>query len=178
MNRRFLASFAAAAALVLTPAVAHAYVAPGVEFSVSDQTPAPGQTFQVVFEGATVGEAYTLTITSDPASIPSTDIEIAGTASLTRTATSDTVAFAVTLRSAGTYRLAVTDETGALVADSTVSVPAGAGAGAGVGTGTSGGALAVTGSEALTIGLGAAGVIVLGAGAVVLNNRRRKHADA
>ncbi len=171
MNRRLL-SLAAAAALVLMPAAAaQAYVAPGTDFEVSDSTPAAGESFQVVFEGATVGEAYTLTITSNPASIPSSDIQIAGTASLTKTATSDTVAFTVTLRSAGSFRLAVTDASGALVADSTVTVPAAAGAAAGS-TGGSG-ALAVTGADPLALGLGAAGVIALGAGAVYVVRRRQ-----
>ncbi len=151
-------------------AAAQAYVAPGSDFEVSDSTPAPGESFQVVFEGANVGEEYTLTITSNPASIPSSDIQIAGTASLTKTAASDTVTFTVTLRSAGSYRLAVTDESGALVADSTVSVRA-AGTAAGS-TGGSGGALATTGADPLALGLGAAGVIALGAGAVYVVRRR------
>lgn len=172
MNRRLFASLAAAAALVVLPAAAsQAYVAPGVDFTVSDATPAPGESFQVVFEGATVGEAYTLTITSNPASIPSSDIQIAGTASLTKTATSDTVAFTVTLRSAGSFRLAVTDASGALVADSTVVVRTAAGAAAGSTGG--GGALAVTGADPLALGLGAAGVIALGAGAVYVVRRRQ-----
>ncbi len=157
-------------------AAASAYVAPGVEFTVTDSTPAPGESFQVIFEGATVGEDYTLTITSNPASIPSSDIQIAGTAALTKTATSDTVTYTVTLRSAGTYRLAVTDASGALVADSTVTVRAAAAA-AGAGSTGGSGALAVTGADPLALGLGAAGVIALGAGAVYVV-RRRQAADA
>ncbi|MFS0703567.1 peptidase [Cellulomonas sp. 179-A 9B4 NHS] len=154
-------------------AAAQAYVAPGTDFEVSDSTPAPGESFQVVFEGATVGEDYTLTITSNPASIPSSDIQIAGTASLTKTATSNTVAFTVTLRSAGSFRLAVTDESGALVADSTVTVRAAAAAGGASGSAGSSGALAVTGADPLALGLGAAGVIALGAGAVYVVRRRQ-----
>lgn len=173
VNRRLLASFAAAAALVVMPvAVAQAYVAPGYDLEVSDSTPAPGQSFQALFEGATAGEAYTLTITSDPASIPNSDIEIAGTASLTRTATSDVVPYTVTLRSAGNYRLAVTDVSGALLADSTVVVAAPSA------PAPSGGGLAATGADPLMLGLGAAAVIALGAGTVVVVRRRNASASA
>lgn len=154
-------------------AASQAYVAPGVDLEVSDSTPAPGESFQVVFEGATIGEAYTLTITSNPASIPSSDIQIAGTASLTKTATSDVVAFTVTLRSAASYRLAITDSTGALVADSTVVVAA---AGATAAPSSGSGALATTGSDPLVLGAGAAVLLALGAGAVVLV-RRKQHSQ-
>ena len=160
-------------------AVAQAYVAPGVDLEVSDSTPAPGESFQVVFEGATIGEAYTLTITSDPASVPSSDIQIAGTASSTKTATSDAVAYTVTLRSAATYRLAITDSTGALLADSTVVVAAPpAAAAAASGSTRGGGGLATTGADPLALGLGAAGIVALGAGALYVVRRRRAHADA
>ncbi len=159
--------------IVMPAAAAQAYVAPGVDLEVSDSTPAVGESFQVVFEGATTGEAYTLTITSSPASVPSGDIEIAGTASATKTATSDSVAFTVTLRSAASYRVAITDSTGALVADSTVVVGAPGGSASGS---TGGGALATTGSEPLVLGLGAAALLALGAGTVVMV-RRKRHAQ-
>jgi len=179
VNRRRLLALAAAAALVVMPAaVAQAYVAPGVDLEVSDSTPAPGESFQVVFEGATIGEAYTLTITSDPASVPSSDIQIAGTASSTKTATSDAVAYTVTLRSAATYRLAITDSTGALLADSTVVVAAPPAAAAASGSTRGGGGLATTGADPLALGLGAAGIVALGAGALYVVRRRRAHADA
>jgi len=180
VNRRRLLALAAAAALVVMPAaVAQAYVAPGVDLEVSDSTPAPGESFQVVFEGATIGEAYTLTITSDPASVPSSDIQIAGTASSTKTATSDAVAYTVTLRSAATYRLAITDSTGALLADSTVVVAAPpAAAAAASGSTRGGGGLATTGADPLALGLGAAGIVALGASALYVVRRRRAHADA
>lgn len=167
--RRLLASVAAAALLVAVPVAAQAYVAPGYALRVSDSTPGVGVPFQAVFSGATAGEDYTLTITSDPASIPSGDIEIAGTSALTRTAAGDTVTYTVTLRSPGTYRLEVTDASGALLADSSVVVRA-AGTGAAASTG---GGLAVTGSDPLVLGLGAAAVIALGVGAVVAIRRRQ-----
>ncbi|UZN04135.1 peptidase [Cellulomonas sp. S1-8] len=175
MNRRLISLAAAAALVILPAAAAQAYVAPGTDLEVSDSTPAPGEGFQVVFEGANIGEDYTLTITSNPASIPSSDILIAGTASLTKTATSDVVAFTVTLRSAANFRVAITDQTGALVADSTVVVRAAAGAAAPGATG-GGGALATTGSDPLVLGLGAAAVIALGAGTVFIVRRRQQSA--
>lgn len=169
MNRRLLASLAAAAALVLTPVAAQAYVAPGSDLTVTDNTPVPGQVVQVIYYGATIGEAYTLTLTSNPPTIPSSDIQIAGTASFTKTATATSVTYNVTFASAGSYAAAITDSTGALVAQSTLVVAA---APAAAGTG----ALAVTGSDPLPLGLGAAAAIALGAGAVVVIRRRRNAA--
>lgn len=171
MNRRlFFILPAFLTSLVLVPAAASAYVEPGVDFEVSDQTPQEGQTFDVTFSGAVVGEAYTLTITSTPASIPSGDIEIAGTAALTRTAASSIVSFDVTLRSPGSYYLALTDSSGALVADATVVV---SGTSASRTTASaSGGWLAATGVDASTLALGGAAIVLLGAGALVLSRRR------
>lgn len=170
MNRRLLASLAAAAALILTPVAAQAYVAPGSDLTVTDNTPVPGQVVQVIYDGATIGEAYTLTLTSNPATIPSSDIQIAGTASFTRTATATSVTYNVTFASAGSYAAAITDSTGALVAQSTLVVAPAPAAGTG--------ALAVTGSDPLPLGLGAAAAIALGAGAVVVIRRRRAGAAA
>ncbi len=169
MVRRALVSAAAAAALVLVPTAALAYEAPGYDIAVEDVSPSPGEGFQVSIDGATVGEDYTLTITSSPASLPDDVIQIAGTASLTRTATSPTVSWTVTLQSAGTFALAVTNAAGELVADSTVVVTA-----AGEDDVTGGDGLAVTGFDGVQLAIGAGVLLVLGAGAVVVSRRRQK----
>lgn len=173
MFRRTLASGAAAAALILVPTAAFAYEAPGYDIQVEDASPAPGEGFQVSIDGATVGEDYTLTITSNPESIPDEDIEIAGTVSDTRTATSPVVTWTVTLESAGTYALAVTNEAGQLVADSTVVVTA-----AGEDDVTGGDGLAVTGFDGVQLAIGAGVLLVLGAAALVVSRRRQAAARA
>ncbi|WP_043598771.1 hypothetical protein [Cellulomonas flavigena] len=172
MNRRIFASLAAAAALAVLPsAAAQAYVAPGVDLEVTDTTPAPGQAIQVVFEGTTVGESYTLTITSNPTSIPSSSIQIAGTASSTKVAASDSVAWTVTLQQAGSYAAAITDADGTLLASSTLVVAA-----PGATPAPSGSGLATTGSDPLALGLGAAGISVLGVATVLVVRRRQSAA--
>ncbi|KGM12175.1 hypothetical protein N869_02115, partial [Cellulomonas bogoriensis 69B4 = DSM 16987] len=118
-------SAGAAAALALTPTAALAYSAPGYEVAVTSPAPAAGETFAVVASGFDEGESATLTVTSDPATIPDAAIQIAGTASLTKPVGDNGVAtFAVTLTEAGVYTLVVTDENGALVGQSTVVVSA------------------------------------------------------
>ena len=173
MNRRIFASLAAAAALAVLPsAAAQAYVAPSVDLEVTDTTPAPGQAIQIVLEGTVVGDSYTLTITSNPTSIPSSSIQIAGTASSTKVAASDSVAWTVTLQQAGSYAVAITDADGTLLASSTLVVAA-----PGATPAPSGGSnLATTGSDPLFLGLGAAGVIVAGAG-LAYGVRRRNAAS-
>lgn len=174
VNRRIFASLAAAAALAVLPAAAaQAYVAPSVDLEVTDTTPAVGQPIQIVLEGAVAGESYTLTITSNPTSIPSSSIQIAGTASLAKVATSDTVAWTVTLQSAGSYAAAITDADGTLVASTTLVVAAPGATPAP----SSGSRLATTGSDPLVLGLGAAAIVVVGVGTVVAVRRRNTAAD-
>ena len=85
MIRRNILTVAAAAALVLAPTAAFGYG--GTDYTdkgtVSDTTPAIGQSFTVTVKGP-ANASVTLTITSNPASIPDSAITIAGTKSLAR----------------------------------------------------------------------------------------------
>ena len=174
VNRRIFASLAAAAALAVLPsAAAQAYTAPSVDLEVTDTTPVVGQPIQIIFEGTTIGESYTLTITSNPTSIPSSSIQIAGTASLAKVATADTVAWSVTLQSAGSYAAAITDADGTLLASTTLVVAAPGATPAP----SSGSGLATTGTDGLALAIGGAAAIALGAGVGVVA-RRRRSADA
>ncbi len=166
--RRILAAVAAAATLALAPTAAFAYGAGDYsnDGTVSDTTPAVGTPFTVTVTGP--GQTpVTLTITSNPASIPDSAITIAGTKALTKTTdASGSVVFTVTLAQAGTYTLVVTDTgTGAVLSTQVVTV-----AGS-----TAAGGLASTGSNTLPYALGGAALLLVGAGAVVVARRRTAH---
>jgi len=160
----------AAVALALVPSAAFAYGAGDYsnKGTVSDTTPALGQSFTVTVVGP-AGAQVTLTITSNPASIPDSAITIAGTKSLTKTTNaSGTAVFTVTLSQAGTFTLVATDTvSGAVLSSQAVTVAGAAGAA---------GSLSSTGSNALPIALGAGALVLVGAGGVVL--ARRRSADA
>lgn len=164
MNRRSILTALATAALVALPAAAMAYDAPGYGTTVNDPTITAGQAVVVTTTGAQVGQSYTLTVTSDPASISNDAISIAGTKALAKTATASTLTWSVTLSAAGTYRLAVTDAAGNLVGDETVTASGTAGAT---------GALSDTGFESGGLVGGAAALVVAGTIAVVLARRRQ-----
>lgn len=171
MLRRALVTAAATAALVALPAVAMAYDAPGYTTTVSDPTPAIGQAFTVTTDGNDPGQGLTLTVTSDPASVPNSAILVAGSVAVPKTADgSGNASWTVTLNAAGTYTLAVTDSgTGALVGDDVVTVAAA--------PADPGDALGATGFETSTVALGAAGLVLVG-GTIVLLVRRRTRAAA
>lgn len=169
--RRTALVAAAAAALVLAPSAAMAYQAGDYsnKGSISDTTPAVGQSFTVTVTGP-ANTPVTLTITSNPSSIPDSAITIAGTKSLTKTTNaSGTAVFTVTLSQPGTFTLVATDGvSGAVLSTQTVSVAAAAGAAGAAGT------LSSTGTNALPIALGAGALVLVGAGGVVV--ARRRHA--
>ncbi|AEE44860.1 hypothetical protein [Cellulomonas fimi] len=164
-TRRAIVTAAAVAGLVLAPTAAFGYGADDYsnDGTVSDTTPAVGQAFTVTVKGP-ANTPVTLTVTSNPASLPDSTITIAGTRSLTKTtdAAGDAV-FTVTLAQSGTFTLVVTDgASGAVLSTQAVTV-AGAAAPA---------ALSSTGSNALPIAAGAGALLAVGAGAVVIARRR------
>lgn len=167
MIRRKVLIVAAAAALVLAPSAAFGYGAQDYSNlgTVSDSTPAVGQSFTVTVQGP-ANTPVSLTITSNPASIPDSAITIAGTRSLTKTTNAaGTAVFTVTLSQAGTYTLVAADGvSGAVLSTQAVTVAAAGGTNA---------ALPTTGSDALPLGLGAGALVLAGAGAVVVAKRRR-----
>lgn len=166
MIRRTVLIAAAAAALAIVPTAAFGYGATDYtdKGTVSDSTPAAGQAFTVTVKGP-ANASVTLTITSNPASLPDSSITIAGTKSLPKTTNASGVAtFTVTRAQSGTFTLVATDTaSGAVLSTQTVTVPAAASAAA---------ALPSTGSNALPIVLSAGALLALGAGAVVVGKRR------
>lgn len=167
MNRRLTLTTLTAGALVLVPTAAMAYDAPGYATTTTDPAPAAGEAFTVRTEGTTAGESYTLTVTSEPASLSNDAIQIAGTKSVAKTATGSSVTYTVTLAAGGTYAAAVTDEAGRLVGDQvfTVAAPAAAAAGGSV--------LSATGFDGAELAVGAGALVLAGAGAVVVARRRQ-----
>ena len=167
MIRRTVFIAAAAAALAIVPTAAFGYGASDYsnKGTVSDSTPAAGQSFTVTVHGPG-GASVTLTITSNPATLPDSSITIAGTKSLAKvTNASGDATFTVSLASAGTYTLVATDTaSGAVLSTQAVTVAAAS---------ASSSTLAYTGADPLPILLGAGGLLVLGAGGVAVAKRRK-----
>ncbi len=164
MIRRTVFIAAAAAAMAIVPTAAFGYGAPDYTTTVSTSSPTVGQPFTFTVHGP-AGAQVTLTITSNPASIASSSITIAGTKSLTKTTDASGVAtFSVTLATAGTYSLVGTDTASGAVLSTQSVTTAAAGSSA---------ALAMTGADPLPMLLGAGGLLVLGAGGVVVAKRRK-----
>lgn len=162
--KRIVASVIAGLGLAVLPTAASAYEAPVYDVVVSDATPAPGAPFTVKATGAEAGEQLTLTVTS-PASIPDSSIQVAGSQALPKTATADGEAtWTVTLSSAGTYTLTITDGEGGLVGEELVTVAAA--------PADPGSSLSSTGFDPAPLALGAGGLVLLG-GAVLIVARRR-----
>lgn len=170
MNRRRIAIASAVVALVACPTAALAYEAPGYAVEVTDSTPASGAPFTLTTEGAAAGDELTLTVTSTPASVPNSAIRVAGAVALPKTApAAGDVTWTVTLSAAGSYRLAVTDDLGALLGDVTVTVAAA--------PGDPGTELGATGVDSLEMGLAAGGLVLVGGAALLVARRRRaRHA--
>lgn len=161
---------ALAGGLVVGPAVVAfaatpvSYEAPGVSATVSVVSPGVGQTFVFVITANVAN--VTLTISSP--TVSASAITIAGTKSLTKATSDGSASFDVTLNAAGTYTLVATDPaTGAVLATQAITV-----AGAGGGTASGSGALASTGSNEAPVIAGAAALVLLGSGGVVLTRRR------
>ncbi|MBO3096356.1 peptidase [Cellulomonas dongxiuzhuiae] len=172
---RTVATAVIAGALALAPTAAFAYGAADYTNTgtVSDTTPAVGESFSITVVGPG-NTPVALTITSNPASIPDSAIQIAGTRSLTKTTNAaGTAVFTVTLAQAATYTAVVTDSvSGEVLSTQTFSASATAGGAAAA----SGGQLSATGSNALPLAMGAGALLLAGVGGVVYANRRRQGA--
>lgn len=169
--RRVVAAVSAAAAIALVPTAAFAYGAGDYsnKGTVSTTSPAAGTPFTVTVQGP-ANTSVTLTITSNPSSLPDSAITIAGTKSLAKTTNASGVAtFTVTLAQSGTFTLVVTDTaSGAVLSTQAVTV-----AGS---TSTTAGSLASTGSNVLPFALGGGALVLVGAGAIVVARRRSANA--
>ncbi|SFK18361.1 LPXTG cell wall anchor domain-containing protein [Cellulomonas sp. KH9] len=177
--RRTVATAVTAAALALAPTAAFAYGAEDYTNTgtVSDTTPALGTPFTVTVQGP-ANTPVTLTITTNPASIPDSAITIAGTRSATKnTDAAGAAAFSVTISQGGSYTAVVVDGvSGEVLSTQTLAVDGATGAGGAASGGA--GDLAVTGSNALSIALGAGALLLAGAGGVVLAKKRREGVSA
>lgn len=169
--RHVVAAVSAAAAIALVPTAAFAYGAGDYsnKGTVSTTSPTLGTPFTVTVQGP-ANTSVTLTITSNPTSIPDSAIQIAGTKSLAKvTNTSGVATFTVTLSQPGTFTLVTTDTaSGAVLSTQAVSV-------AGTTTSASG-SLASTGADILPYALGGGALVLVGAGAVIVARRRSAHA--
>lgn len=167
--RRSAAAAVTAAAICLLPATAafgYGSDAYPTGVAVSDTRPAIGEEVTVGIQGGPANTLVMLTLTSEPASHPDSVIAIAGTRSHTRTTDATGAAsWTVTLSAAGTYQLSVTDTvSGAVLGTDTLVVTDVAAAD------TAG--LAITGSAALPAAGVAAGLVLAGAGTVLVVRRR------
>ncbi|WNB85214.1 peptidase [Cellulomonas sp. ATA003] len=182
MTRRTALVAAAAAALVLAPTAAMAYDAPGFSSTVSDPTPVAGAPIAFAIAGNTdiAGKTVLLTVTSSPASIPNSAIQIAGTATATKVADANgDVKFSVTLSQAGSYDAVATVD-GQAISTQALAVAAGSAAGssaagsAAAGSKSAAGAqLADTGFDGADLAAGAGALMLAGAGAVLIAKRRQ-----
>jgi len=162
---------AAAAALVLTPAAAMAYDAPGYGSSISDPGPRVGRALAFSINGNPKigGKSVLLTVTSKPASLPNDAIEIAGTATTSKVANANgDVTFEVTMTQPGAYDLVATVDGAAVSTQALTVASASAAAGAASGKG-----LAATGFDGAGLAAGAGALVVAGAGAVMVAKRRQ-----
>jgi hypothetical protein len=175
--RRTALVSAAAGTLVLIPTAAFAYDAPGFASTVSDPTPAAGTAIVLTVDGDSdiANKEVLLTVTSTPASLPNSAIEIAGTATKVKVADANGyVDFDVTLKEAGTYSAVATVD-GATVSTFELPVVTAAAASA-TKAATADGALAATGFDGAGLAAGAGALVVAGAGAVLIAKRRQSAA--
>lgn len=178
MTRRTALVATAAAALVLVPTAAMAYDAPGFSSTVSDPTPVAGAPIAFAIDGnpAIAGKTVLLTVTSSPASIPNSAIQIAGTATASKVAGANgDVTFSVTLSQAGTYDAVATVD-GQAVSTQALDVAAAssaAGSKSAAGSSATGAELADTGFDGADLATGAGALVLAGAGAVLIAKRRQ-----
>ncbi len=158
-----LGAGAAATVALLFPAAASAYEAEDYSTTISAPSPVAGEPLTVTTRGPAGNPKMTLTITSNPASIPASAIEIAGTKSFTSTTMNGVAEFRVTLHEAGKYTIVPTDVDGVVLSTQTVTVTEPAGS---VPDEKHDG-LPTTGSQAVNIALVAGGLVAVGGGAVL-----------
>lgn len=173
MTRRMAATAAAALALVLVPAAAAtAYEADQFSSTVTDASVTPGEAIIYTVDGPVENGQITVTVTSNPTSIPNSAIAIAGTATLAKaTDAAGNASFSITLSAAGTYTFTAVDAQGDVINTQAVTVAAAA-AGAPAAT------LPVTGSSATPLAIGGGALAAAGIGAVLYSKKRRAALDA
>jgi LPXTG-motif cell wall-anchored protein len=192
--KKSLAALALAGSIALVgavPAIANTpYPAPSTSGTVTDGTPAPGETFTFSGSGFLSGEAITVTVTltsapqalggsfsggasmAAPAKI---NLPLAPQTFSTTADANGNFAFPVSISEAGTYTLTAAGAVSGNTVTSSVTV-AGATVGTGVATSGSASELADTGanSSMLLWSLVGAGALAAGATSVVVVRRRAK----
>ena len=119
--------------------------------------------------GALANEKVTLTIRS-PRSNRGRDVEIAGTKSLVKRANAKGVAtFSVTMAAAGVYPLTMTNAKGAVLGTNTLTVAVAPAASASPAASE----LSTTGFAGTGLAIGGFGLVLTGAGVVLVSRRRR-----
>jgi len=160
MIRRAILVAAAAVAVILVPSAAMAadYEAAGFTSTVSDTTPAVGQSVTVIIHGGVANANKVITL------------KIAGVSTQTLTATANAAgaaSFTFTLSAAGVYTLTATNASGAVVSTQTITVHA-------VGAASvAPGKLSSTGFEGTGLAVGGGLLVLTGAGAVLVARRRK-----
>jgi len=158
MIRRAILVAAAAVALMLVPSAAMAYNAPTFPATVSDTTPAVGQTVTVIIHGGKTNANQLITLTIKSGS---------STRVLTAMSNAAGVAhFTFSLSAVGTYTLTATNASGAVMSTQTVTVHAAAAASVAPN-------LSFTGFEGTGLAVGGGLLVLTGAGAVLVARRRK-----
>jgi len=157
MIRRAILVAAAAVAVILVPSAAMAYNAPGFTTTISDSTPAVGQSVTVIIHGGAANANQVITLT------------IAGASTQTLTATSNSAGvarFTFTLSAAGVYTLTATNASGAVISTQTITVHT-------VSAASVAPTLSFTGFEGTGLAVGGGLLVLTGAGVVVVARRRK-----
>ena len=169
MVKRVVVAAAVALVLLAAPAAAQQYPPAENSLTVSDTTPTPGQTIDIVAQTFVAGSAVTVTLNSEPVLLGTATADPAGVASLSATIPANTPLGAHTIVAQGT----ASDGTPLTL---TVSINVVAADGAG---GTGGGALPRTGDDS-SLPLARIGLTLAAIGGVVtaVAAKRRKSAAA
>ncbi|MDQ0372116.1 peptidase [Cellulomonas humilata] len=131
---------------------------------MSMATTTVGASLTVSCTGLVPGAVHSITVTSTDPATPDSAIDVAGEKTTSKTAGADgAVAGVVTLSAAGTYLIVVRDQTNTQLSSHTVTAVARV-------TPTE---LSETGVDPLPIALGAAALMAVGAGTLVLVRRRQ-----
>lgn len=168
MLRRLISAAGIALAALVLPATS-------ASAATGDGYPPDGQPYTVVVNttNVTVGVAFSVLVTGPDATVnlnvnsvvaPDNSVQIAGVTTRSIVVDADGVVSAVTLPTAGTYTIYVTDPVTGAVISNTVTVTASAAAG--------GGTLPVTGSTSTPYLVLAGGLLLAGVGALVATRRR------
>lgn len=173
MKRRTALVAAFAAAIALAPTAALAYEAPGFDSNATTSVTPTSRSVAITVTAPAGVTAVNITVTID--GVTDDQITIAGTKSATKAVVNGEAVFTVTVAGTSSAALPVAyaaydaANPGVLVASGTATLAPNATAAPAAPS-----AVAVTGSEALPLAIGAGVLAVAGAGAVVVARRSRR----